>query len=197
MRKMIEGRLAGVEQIGGHDQVRRASITGIAWCAIAFIVCTLVSIAPLTRLAGTDYFRGSPISAMLAVVGGWLPVDLHLTNNTLASQLSTNVILFLTLTALSFIAYLLCAWFVSRQPREGDYRQVLRLVWSAAILVGLIFVFAPAMPPLCMAPILAPVRRRRFVRTPASQASPASSIANGSSFSRGSLLQSCTIILLI
>jgi hypothetical protein len=121
----------------------------IALCTIAFVSCTLLTVAPLSRIADPVIQLQTPFGVQLAQIGAWLPNNLGLAANPQASQTSTNHIEFLILIAFSFAIYGLCAHFLQRQaPGIENYklhRQILHLIWLGTIGVGLIYVFTPAM----------------------------------------------------
>lgn len=120
----------------------------IPLCTCAFIACILVSLAPLDRFAGTNYFRTLPISSWLLAIGTWLPLDLHLTVNTRQSQMSTHLILFLSLIALAFVIYGICAWRIkcsNLHTLSHRYSTTMKWIWLGTIISGLALVFTPAM----------------------------------------------------
>jgi hypothetical protein len=122
-----------------------SSIMTIALCTFAFLVCILLTVAPLSRIADPVIHLQTPGGTFLSWFGSWLPNRLPLTTNYLASQVNTNYIEFLTLIALAFVIYGLCALFILRQVSSGRYIQILRLIWIGALVSGLIYVFTPAM----------------------------------------------------
>ncbi len=127
----------------------RTSTLVIAICAIAFVLCILLTVAPLSRIPDPVLQLQTPFGMQLAQVGAWLPNDLGLTANHLASQANTNYIEFLVLIALAFAIYGLCGLFIQRQILKAkDHKQdhqALRLIWFATIAAGLLYVFTPAM----------------------------------------------------
>ncbi len=122
-----------------------AWLWAMSCCVIAFILSILMSIAPLKRLVGSPFPWQLPISKLLLVWGAWLPSDFHWLPNQHDSQVSTNNIEFLGLIALAFAIYGLFALLTRFQAKTASNRRVLCLVWIGAIIVGLSFVFAPAM----------------------------------------------------
>lgn len=124
---------------------RASSTVGIALCAIAFVICILLTVAPLSRIFDPVIHLQTPAGTYLAQVGAWLPNDLGLTANHLASQVNTNYLEFLILIALAFGIYGLCALFIQHQASAHKHRQTLCLIWTGAIVAGLIYVFTPAM----------------------------------------------------
>jgi hypothetical protein len=145
MRKVVEAAPFSIEREVRQRETARPSLVGIVCCALAFILCELTSIAPLNRLAGTSYFPG-PLTELLTIVGTWLPIDLGLSSDARVSQMATHSILFLSLTALAFVIYALCAWWIRRQPAQGNNRRLLRWILLAVLITGLAFVFTPALP---------------------------------------------------
>jgi hypothetical protein len=132
--------------IDRHEQqpVQPAPIAGLALCAIAFIFCILVGIAPLNRMGSGIYFQNSPL-VLLTSVGSWLPVDLHLAAGTWASQLSTHMILYFVTLAPLFAIYGISAWLLWRQASPGNDRRMMQLIWLGALIAGLIYVLTPAL----------------------------------------------------
>src|SRR6266566_7243683 len=118
-------------------------------CAITFVLCILLSVAPLSRLPDPVIQLQTPFGVQLAQVGAWLPNNLGLIANHQDSQASTDYVEFLVLITLAFVIYVLCILFVLRQTPQGvnnkQYHQTLRLIWLATITAGLIYVFTPAM----------------------------------------------------
>jgi ABC-type multidrug transport system fused ATPase/permease subunit len=148
MKKTIEETTSSTKhhrEGASHIQTTAASIP---LCTCAFIACMLVSLAPLDRFAGTNYFRALPISSWLLAIGTWLPLDLHLTINTRQSQMSTHLILFLSLIALAFIVYGICAWCIQHSTQHSlfhHYSTIMKWIWLGTIISGLALVFTPAM----------------------------------------------------
>jgi hypothetical protein len=127
----------------------RTSLLVISFCAFAFVMCILLTVAPLSRIPDPVIQLQTPLGAILAQAGAWLPTDLGLTPNPQASLASTNYSEFLALIALAFVIYGLCALFIQQLATQLEdhkhYRRVSRLIWSGTIAAGLIYVFTPAM----------------------------------------------------
>lgn len=110
----------------------------------AFILCILISIAPLVRLAGVVFYQ-LPTNFFLTLFGAWLPIDFGLAADPRASQISTHALLFLACMAIAFIIYGLFAWFIQRQPAQSTSKSTLRWIWAGAAICGVIFILTPAM----------------------------------------------------
>ena len=110
----------------------------------AFLLCILVSLAPLYRLVGVAAMH-LPTNGLLVLWGSWLPVDLHLATNTRGSRFATDTIFFLACLGLAFVVYGLAAFYLHRQPKQGNYRDILRVIWLVMIIAGGIFVITPAL----------------------------------------------------
>ncbi len=148
MKKTIEETMPSANHHGEESSTVRPMATSILLCTCAFIACILISLAPLDRLAGTDYFRALPISSWLLAIGTWLPLDLHLTANARQSQMSTHLILSLSLIALAFIIYGICTWRIQRYTQHTfhhHYPQIIKWIWLGAVISGLALVLTPAM----------------------------------------------------
>src|SRR5712691_9666887 len=64
-------------------------------CTIAYTLCALLMTAPLTRIIDPVVRLQLPFGAALAQVGGWLPINLGLSSNALASQTNTSLLEFM------------------------------------------------------------------------------------------------------
>jgi hypothetical protein len=120
---------------------RRASLRGMLLCIAAMVACTLVSAAPLNRLAGETFLLSLPTNPALLMWGSWLPFN----GSTRASMITTNDCIFILLMALAFFFYALGARHIARQPHNADCRRLLRLTWCAGLVIGLIYVCTPAL----------------------------------------------------
>jgi uncharacterized membrane protein YidH (DUF202 family) len=146
VKKVLEDKKLPHTEHGEDSSDSRAS--GLLCCAIAFVACILVSLAPLNRLAGVDYFRSLPLSTWPLAIGTWLPLDLHLVANARQSQLSTHLILFLSLVALAFVIYAGGAWYLRRSSEHTIHKRnpyMMRWIWLATVIVGIALVFTPSM----------------------------------------------------
>ena len=127
----------------------RTSLLVIAFCAFAFVMCILLTVAPLSRIPDPVLQLQTPLGAILTQAGAWLPADLGLTANHRASLASTNYLEFLALIALAFAIYGSCALFIRQSAAQLEdrkhFRVISRLIWSGTIAAGLIYVFTPAM----------------------------------------------------
>ena len=114
--------------------------------AIAYTLCALLMVAPLSRIIDPVVRLQLPFGAALAQVGAWLPINLGLTTNTQASQTNTSILEFIGLVLLLFVVYGLYALYITRLPAESKrYRHIRVIVLASTALVGHIFVFTPAM----------------------------------------------------
>src|SRR5690348_896437 len=69
---------------------------------IAYALCALLMVAPLSRIPDPVIRLTLPFGSALAQVGARLPINLGLNSNALASQTATNLLEFLGLVVLSF-----------------------------------------------------------------------------------------------
>ncbi len=83
-------------------------------CTIAFVLCVLFMVAPLSRIPDPVIHLQTPLGGFLAQVGSWLPNDFGLVANAQASQANTSYLEFLGLIALMFAIYAVCALFIVR-----------------------------------------------------------------------------------
>src|SRR5260370_23170341 len=82
IEKHIEGLNLTVKQaepVSIKQPVGRISTLVIALCALAFVLCTLLSVAPLSRILDPVIQLQTPFGTQLAQVGAWLPTDIGLT----------------------------------------------------------------------------------------------------------------------
>jgi hypothetical protein len=130
----------------GHIQqsLQSKPITGLALCAIAFVLCILIGIAPFNRMSSGVYFQNSPL-VLLTSLGAWLPIDLHLAAGIRASQMSTHMILYFITLALLFAVYGISAWLLWRRWSPGNNRRMLQLIWLGAVIAGLVYVLTPGL----------------------------------------------------
>jgi len=110
----------------------------------AFILCILISIAPLVRLAGVGFYQ-LPTNFFLTFFGAWLPIDFGLAADPRASQISTHALLFLACMAIAFTIYGLFARVIWRQSAHHTGKSILRWIWAGAAIGGVIYIFTPAM----------------------------------------------------
>ena len=115
-------------------------------CAIAYALCALLMAAPLSRAYDPVLRLQVPLGDWLTQVGAWLPVNWGLGPIPRHAQTNTSMLQFLGLIALAFVAYGLCALYISRLPAESKrHRHTRVILWAGAALAGLFFVFTPAM----------------------------------------------------
>ena len=111
-----------------------------------FLVCILISIAPLQRMAPAPLLASLPLSRLLILAGSWLPTNLHMVANVRDAQGLTGNGEFLLLIALAFILYGVGAWIVRYRLASDRYRYALLTMLSGTVVAGLLFVLAPALP---------------------------------------------------
>jgi len=115
-------------------------------CAIAYALCALLMAAPLNRAYDPVLRLQVPLGNWLTQVGAWLPANWGLGPIPRHAQTNTSMLQFLALIVLTFVAYGLCALYISRLPAESKrYRHTRMILWAGATLAGLFFVFTPAM----------------------------------------------------
>ncbi len=126
-------------------------------CLCAFILCILVTVAPLSRLAGTTLLASLPFSTLMTIVGTKLPTDFHLTTDVHASQINTDSIEFLIVMIFVYLFYFLSAYIVQKYTNKQEVlgftenaaqplsvKTLLRYIWIGAMLVGIIYVLTPS-----------------------------------------------------
>src|SRR5260370_11874872 len=95
IEKHIEGLNLTVKQaepVSIKQPVGRISTLVIALCALAFVLCTLLSVAPLSRILDPVIQLQTPFGTQLAQVGAWLPTDIGLTPYRPGSLAATSYI---------------------------------------------------------------------------------------------------------
>lgn len=129
----------------GHKPVARPVRPGaFVLCLLALLFCILLSVAPLSHLGGSNQIFTLPTNGFFIAAGSWLPMNFGFSGNLRAAQMSTHILLFISLVALEFLIYGLSIWWIQRQPARSDQRHVLKVIWIGALLGGLVFVFTPA-----------------------------------------------------
>lgn len=113
---------------------------------LLFLVCILISIAPLQRMAESPLLASLPLSHLLMLAGSWLPANLHMVSNVQDAKGLTGNGEFLTLIVLAFILYGVDAWIVRYHLTAKSYSYALLTILSGTIVAGLLFVAAPALP---------------------------------------------------
>lgn len=128
-----------------HPSCKPVLPLSILLAGLALVICTLLMVTPLHRMVGTPLIARLPTSKLLDVWGLWLPTNFHFPTDHINSQISTNITIYLFLTAIAFIIYAFSAWFLRRQPREGNFRHITIIIGLVTGICGMIFVFTPAM----------------------------------------------------
>ncbi|MDQ2902780.1 MAG: hypothetical protein M3Y81_04410 [Chloroflexota bacterium] len=121
------------------------AIRSLALCVLGFVLCILVSVAPLHNLAGTTLLLQLTPGMLLVWVGAWLPRDLGLATNRIQSFVSTNSFEFQALMVVAFTIYSLCVRLIQRQAPQANNRRILRVIWLGMFGAGIIFILMPAM----------------------------------------------------
>jgi hypothetical protein len=129
---------------GVYSFHKRTPPLNMLFFGLAFVMCTLLMIAPLSRVVGSPIIDTLSTSNLLKLVGSWLPADFHLPTDQKNSILSTNMILYLILTTVAFLIYGFSIWSVRRLPREGNYRAIVSIIALVTCVAGIIFVLTPA-----------------------------------------------------
>src|SRR5258707_10436386 len=138
IEKHIEGLNLTVKQaepVSIKQPVGRISTLVIALCALAFVLCALLSVAPLSRILDPVIQLQTPFGTQLAQVGAWLPTDIGLTPYRRASLAGTGYIEIPALIALAFSIYGIFALFI-QPPAPARHHPALRLIWPANIAAG-------------------------------------------------------------
>src|SRR6266851_6628483 len=107
-------------------KLRPGAVQAIALCMLAMILCVLVSVTPIVRKAVKPFLMQLPANPFLLWWGSWLPGDMQLVQDSSISKIATNELQFLLLMALAFAIYGLCAFFIHRQPAQGEYKGIVR-----------------------------------------------------------------------
>lgn len=122
------------------------SLLAPALCTLGYGLCILVMAAPLSRAYDPVVSLQVPPGDWLVRAGAWLPANWGLGSTQVQMLTNTSRLQFLGLMALAFIAYGLCALYITRLPENSArHRQTRIILWTGATLVGLVFVFIPAM----------------------------------------------------
>ena len=113
-------------------------------CALAYVLCILVTTAPLYNIVGlhTQFW----ISKAIVALDNWLhlPHDLGISTDHYVSQQDTYYLEFLLPVLLAFAAYGLYAYLLQRTGPRSNHTFALRLIWLTIIVSGCIYLFTPA-----------------------------------------------------
>jgi hypothetical protein len=113
-------------------------------CALAYVLCILVTTAPLYNIVGlhTQFW----ISNNIVALDNWLhlPHDLGISTDPYVSQQDTYYLELLLPLLLSFAAYGLYAYLLQRTRPWSNHTFALRLIWLTIIVSGCIYLFTPA-----------------------------------------------------
>src|SRR5260370_1824171 len=108
IEKHIEGLNLTVKQAepaSTKQPAGRISTLVIALCALAFVLCTLLSVAPLSRILDPVIQLQTPFGTQLAQVGAWLPTDIGLTPYRRALLADSTLLQILVRILLGFSTY--------------------------------------------------------------------------------------------
>src|SRR5258708_9117753 len=125
---MIEKHIKGLnltvkqaEPVSIKQPAGRISTLVIALCALAFVLCTLLSVAPLSRILDPVIQLQTPFGTQLAQVGAWLPTDIGLTPYRRASPAGNSHIKVPAPIAFAFSIYLPFALFIPTPPTSPTH----------------------------------------------------------------------------
>lgn len=131
--------LSDMPDAGQKRSTARAQLA-LPLCALALVMCVLLLVTPLTRLPDTVIHLRLSVGSLLAGAGSWLPSQLGA-----LSQANSATLEFFGLMLLAFLCYGLGALVIHRQPQATKQRTTRALIWSTALLAGMIFLVTPAM----------------------------------------------------
>ncbi len=113
-------------------------------CALAYVLCILVTTAPLHSIVGlqTQFW----ISNAIVALDNWLhlPHDLSISTDHYVSQQDTYYLELLLPVLLAFAVYGLYAYLLQRTGPRSNHTFALRLIWLTTIVSGCIYLFMPA-----------------------------------------------------
>src|SRR5713226_1602363 len=113
-------------------------------CALAYVLCILVTTAPLHSIVGlqTQFW----ISNAIVGLDNWLhlPHDLGFSTDHYVSQPDTYYLELLLPVLFAFAAYGLYAYLLQRTGPRSNHTFALRLIWFTTIVSGCIYLLTPA-----------------------------------------------------
>ncbi len=149
MKEYLEAPPSTREQSKQAQQKQSYSAQLVAVSGLAALaLCVVFMEAPLQRLAGTPVSVLMPGGNLLVKMGAWLPRNLNISKNPYLNQLGTGNVEFLSLMAFAFVIYgiiALVVYSMLRRTGPQSQRSILPLIWLGAAIIGLIFVFTPAL----------------------------------------------------
>ena len=113
-------------------------------CALAYVLCILVTTAPLYNIVGlhTQFWISNAIVALDNLLH--LPQNLGISTDHYISQQNTYYLELLLPLLLAFAAYGLYAYLLQRTEPRSNHTFALRLIWLTIIVSGCIYLFTPA-----------------------------------------------------
>lgn len=111
---------------------------GLLFCTLGFVVCTLLTVTPLSRIPDEVIRLHIAAGSLLAGISSWMPV-------TIGSQAQTAYGEFFCLLLLASLCYALAALYVRRQSEDASSHLLRGYIMLGALLAGAIYVVVPAM----------------------------------------------------
>ena len=121
-------------------------VCGAVIYLLIFILCIVTVAVPLQRWANVPIIAQIPISQLIIRIGAWLPSEFPMLKGSHDSVIITSNGEFLLLIFLAFLFYALFARFIYLKMKPGSNNvYLLPIIVVGIIIVGLIFVFTPAL----------------------------------------------------
>jgi hypothetical protein len=130
--------------IAAPQQISSPWRWSLVLCTFAYVVCILVTTAPLHNMIGIH----SPLLMSRAIVRVdrllHLPADLHFAQNPYASRQETSYLEFALFIILAFAVYGLGAYSLQYHGEQSNYTFALYLIWLGMVASSCIYIFTPA-----------------------------------------------------
>ena len=124
----------------GMTAPKRYWWTGFLLCALGLVLCSLLTVTPLTRIPDSVVSLHLAAGTTLARVSAWLPSAFGGFNRTTSAYSE-----FFCLMCVAFVCYGLAALLVRRRSGIENQRLIRGVIWLGALLAGMIYVVTPAM----------------------------------------------------
>src|SRR5579859_3713714 len=129
LRASILDSLSTSKTVSCDLEKKRSSLLPLTCGALLYALLSLFTITPITNMTGTPAHWW--LSKVPYWFGRWLPVDLHLANNSYISRQNTGYLELMLLLLTLFVLYSLCAFVVYRLHLSD--RRIFGLIWLTTV----------------------------------------------------------------
>ncbi len=142
---LLQHRSHSTEAVSVPAPTKRTGSTGLLFCMIALLLCLLLTIPPMLRVASIDPLLPPLLNNALTLVGGWLPTNLGFSTDKFTAEMLTHNLLYIVLIGCEFLVYGLAVWLLQRQAPNSAQQGKQRIILLGAIIGGVVLLFTPAL----------------------------------------------------